>query len=450
MLLRVLDQPVRVLLLEGKPYWDTKFLVRTLSADPSIRLTSVVQLAEGRLLERNIPPPPVADAAKSPPAAPGDREQWTIETDAGALLANAKRLAPYQVVIVGRNAEAFFTDAALATLRKWLAEGEGSLVCFRGSPAAQISQRLGELMPLRWSPASESRFHVRLTGVGQSLRWLAAGNEGADLLGELPSLATAARPEAAKALAVVLATGMGGPEEAQPVIVYQPVGNGRVVVVEGAGMWRWAFLSPQQQQADKIYGSLWKSLMRWLVANSGLLPSQRLALRPDKLTFDTEENVALSLLTRDWSGQPPRAELAGATLERPRQFACVPRGDNPGQFHLGLGRLPEGRYSAAYFGRRPEGPGGHDHLRRARKPVRAARRAGAAEGNENDGRGKRRRRPGSGRARSAAPAASTPTCAAHIPNARRRRWLGTAGGCCWGLLPFGARAWGLRRRSGLV
>ena len=30
LLLRVVDQPIRVLLLEGKPYWDTKFLVRTL------------------------------------------------------------------------------------------------------------------------------------------------------------------------------------------------------------------------------------------------------------------------------------------------------------------------------------------------------------------------------------------------------------------------------------
>ena len=55
LLLRVVDQPVRVLLLEGKPYWDTKFLIRTLSADPSIELTSVVQLAEGRLLQRKIP-----------------------------------------------------------------------------------------------------------------------------------------------------------------------------------------------------------------------------------------------------------------------------------------------------------------------------------------------------------------------------------------------------------
>src|SRR5262249_47563205 len=37
-LVRVVDKPVRVLLLEGKPYWDAKFLMRTLLLDPSIEL----------------------------------------------------------------------------------------------------------------------------------------------------------------------------------------------------------------------------------------------------------------------------------------------------------------------------------------------------------------------------------------------------------------------------
>ena len=83
----------------------------------------------------------------------------------------------------------FLTDDALAKLRKWLTDGEGSLVCFRGPPASQISQRLGELMPVRWTPAPESRFRVQLTGIGQALRWLPVAGEGTDQLTELPSLA---------------------------------------------------------------------------------------------------------------------------------------------------------------------------------------------------------------------------------------------------------------------
>ncbi len=369
MLLRVVDQPVRVLLLEGKPYWDTKFLVRTLSADPSVELTSVVQLAEGRLLERQIPrqagageksaaASPAAkgkkDKGSGPLAKPGsaptvDREQWTIETDAGKFLSDATALASYQIVILGRNAEIFLTDEALANLRKWLAEGEGSLVCFRGPPASQISQRLGELMPMRWAPTPESRFHMQLTGAGQALRWLpAAGNEK-NQLADLPSLATSTRPEAAKALAVVLATGAAGSAgQADPVMAYQPVGNGRVVVVEGAGMWRWAFLPPEHQRQEEIYGSLWRSLVRWLVANVGLLPSQKLSLRADTLSFNTDENATATLLVRDWSGEAPEVELTGGPPGPPRTFRCVPRGNYPGQFCVGLGRLPEGATCSAW------------------------------------------------------------------------------------------------------
>jgi hypothetical protein len=153
-------------------------------------------------------------------------------------------------------------------------------------------------------------------------------------------------------------------------MAYQPVGNGRVVVVEGAGMWRWAFLAPEHQQQEEIYGSLWRSLVRWLVANVGLLPSQRLALRADKLTFGSDENVTATLLVRDWSGKPPQVELSGKSLEKmgtgsepnrvnptekssdeapvpifSKSFPCAPHGDYPGQFLVGLGRLPEGQYS---------------------------------------------------------------------------------------------------------
>jgi hypothetical protein len=392
LLLRVVDQPVRVLLLEGKPYWDTKFLVRTLSRDQSIELVTVVQLAEGRLLQRKIPrllapkadddPTKNPDAEKSPAMDPLGRElnsrpdnqirggsttapptldanaakaespdQWTIETDASKFLSDAQSLASYQIVILGRSAEIFLTDDALVKLKKWLSEGEGSLVCFRGSPSSQIGQRLGDLMPLRWTPTAETRFHVQLTGAGQALRWLPAGADGVDPLADLPSLATVARPESAKALAVVLATGASGAGgEAAPVISYQPVGNGRVVAIEGAGMWRWAFLPPEKQQTAEIYASLWRSLVRWLAANMGLLPSQRLALRTDKVAFSSDENVSANLLVRQWTGDAPQVELSGAALDRPKLTVCVPRGNYPGQYYVSWGRLPEGHYSARVAG----------------------------------------------------------------------------------------------------
>jgi hypothetical protein len=348
LLLRVVEEPVRVLLLEGKPYWDTKYLVRTLSADPSIELTSVVQVAEGRLHRRTI-----TSGTESKQNDPAKTDNWTIETEAGQFLAGEGQIDQYQIIILGRDAEIFLSTAsdslALARLKKWLTEGNGSLVCFRGSPTSQVNERLGQLLPVRWEPSQESRFRLQMTPAGQALRWLPGNSESDDPLFGMPSLATGTAPGTLKPLAVVLAVaGEGG--QAAPVITYQPVGNGRVVVVEGAGMWRWAFLPPTFQDRDEIYAALWRSLVRWLVSNVGLLPTQDLALRTDTTTFSTDEAaMAMLLLREDRIGGLPEVELSGEMLEKPRLISPVPAG-GAGQYRLIFGRLPEGHYRVRVVG----------------------------------------------------------------------------------------------------
>ena len=70
LLVRVIDSPIGVLLLEGKPYWDSKFLARNLSADPSIELESLVMLREDRFMHRT----QVFDQPGSAPKKPADAE----------------------------------------------------------------------------------------------------------------------------------------------------------------------------------------------------------------------------------------------------------------------------------------------------------------------------------------------------------------------------------------
>ena len=349
LLLRVVEEPVRVLLLEGKPYWDTKYLVRTLSADPSIELTSVVQIAEGRLHRRTI----TSMVSDDPDEESQRTDTWAIETRADQFLTDEGQLDQYQIIILGRDAEIFLSSAsdsiALTRLRRWLTESNGSLVCFRGSPTAQINERLGQLLPVRWEPAQESRFRLQMTPAGQALRWLSGSGDTDDTLTGMPSLATVTTPGMLKPLAVVLATASEGGQSA-PVITYQPVGNGRVVVVEGAGMWRWAFLPPTFQDRDEVYAALWRSLVRWLVSNVGLLPTQDLALRTDTTTFSTDETaMAMMLVRAERVGEPPMVELSGAALERPRLVSPVPAG-GPGQYRLVFGRLPEGQYRSRVVG----------------------------------------------------------------------------------------------------
>jgi hypothetical protein len=377
-LLQVIDNPVRVLLLEGKPYWDAKFLVRTLAADPSVELDAITRVADSRFVKRSLRLPRAARAlegaaadeksdpgsgTETSPAAPTQRiDVTTVLHDMNSLTEDADGLAAYQLLVLGRDAEVFLTEQMLERLRTWIARDGGSLVCFRGAPVATATQALARLLPVRWTPARETRFRVQLTDRGEELSWLGASAGDHESLGKLPSLATVATPGQPKALAVVLAR--AEQEQVPAVVTYQPYGTGRVVTVEGSGMWRWAFLAPQYQQHDQVYGTLWQSLLRWLVSRVGLVPGQDLALRTDKVTYTSGESVSALLLIRPEAERKgvPAVELVRDQGEPAGTIVPVPFGDEPGVYRVPFGPLPEGRYSAS-VARSDHGPQSAEHDR---------------------------------------------------------------------------------------
>lgn len=363
-LLRVVDEPIRVLVLEGKPYWDSKFFMRTLSSDPAIALDSVVKLTDARFMRRTLssgnkndietpsdPERPTGSAVGDATSADNRIETWKIVPDASEVLSDTEALKAYQVVVLGRDAEAFLTESALQSLQNWISRDGGSLVCYRGAPANQVNQRLARMLPVRWAPARESRFRVKLTDQGRDMNWLGVASYSAGMLTQMPALASSARIDQAKPLAVILATSTAGAEAESPAVVYQPYGSGRVVVIEGAGMWRWAFLPPQFKDHEQVYATLWPSLLRWLTSGANLMPGQQMMLRADKVRFATSEAATATLLARKEVGQAdlPNIELTGDDGAS-KSFAPAAMGNEPGLFRVTFGKLPAGRYQVKIAG----------------------------------------------------------------------------------------------------
>lgn len=413
LLVRVVDEPVRVLLLEGKPFWDTKFLIRTLASDMSIDLTSLVRLRDDRFMLRHITRTPAEEKGPDEKMAEGTTEDnqasqleaerkddWKIFPSAEAFFAESGGLDGYLVVVLGRDADVFLTEDRVTELKCWVGQHEGALVCFRGPPASRIGERLAEMLPVRWTPGRESEYQVTLSEAGTSASWLTAigvssvektdVSEGAkegdssDPFADLPPLCSSILPERPGPLAVVLAQRSGSPASSDsnegivPVISWQPFGIGRVVVVEGAGMWRWAFLPENQQREDDVHALLWRSLLRRLVSNVTLLPNQKAAISTDRLTFRPGEPIAATLLARagEVSGgedEDKMAEdtdratsttsttsknassltvvLSGDALRDSdlKTFQPVPQGETPGRFRVLLGRLAPGRFELTVF-----------------------------------------------------------------------------------------------------
>ena len=360
---QVIDEPIRVLLLEGKPYWDTKFLARNLAADPAIELTSLVHIREDRLMRRTDPAAMTIDAE--------DRDQkekredkrggtWETISSRASDWENAEQLADYRIVVLGRSTEAFLDDNAIDRLREWISLQGGALVCSRGAPASEIEQRLGSLLPVRWQQQTEFRTRAQLTSIGQSASLLPQElGIGGDPISALPSLALGAKPRVAIGLPQVLvqsATGKDG--QAVPIVSHQPYGSGQAVVVEGAGMWRWAFLPPEKATAQRVYASLWQGLMQWLISQQDLLPGQEIAIRSDRLAYVTGDSVTVSVLVREsFADDLPDCLVEGGSLELPRRATPVLVGDQDGIYRANFGALPPGHYKASLVGRDSDTPG---------------------------------------------------------------------------------------------
>jgi hypothetical protein len=104
-LVQRLDQPIGVLLLEGKPYWDSKFLARNLGSDPVVELTSIVRLSEGRFLARRHPRPQSSDASADMRATSTDSAdapmEWEVQRELASPLDSMETLSKYRLVKIG-------------------------------------------------------------------------------------------------------------------------------------------------------------------------------------------------------------------------------------------------------------------------------------------------------------------------------------------------------------
>ncbi len=360
-LVQRLNEPIGVLVLEGKPYWDSKFLARNLASDPVVQLTTLVKLGPGRFLQRKM----AREASSAEDATSGEpkfvettQSDWTIEKDLKSPLESTELLERFRLVILGRDASEFLTDVAIDNLRSWMSKSGGCLLCSRGAPSDQIGAKFADILPVRWTPASESRVRAEVTQHGLDTSVFdPLMIDGFDPVGTLPTLAVGAVPKQRQGLPQVLMqstvnNAADSSNNTIPIVTYQPFGGGQSIVVEGAGMWRWAFLPPQHASKDKIYPTLWQSLVQWIISQQDMMPGQEVAIRPDRATFLSGDRASCSVTLRNpakWNADGNESSLSilmqSPDSELPKRFSITPSGIDSSLFRGELGALEVGYYA---------------------------------------------------------------------------------------------------------
>ena len=319
----VQQRRLKVLVLEGQPFWDTKFLAQSLRKDERVELTQMTKIGTNNL------------------------ETLTSRTSGQSiqLPASPEHWAEYDIVIVGRNLQDLLGEEGPVQLRDFVVEQGGHVVFARGrcyDPNKQMGRNwrtpMAAIEPVVWDDAASVHQSGPLNVLAGALQgtWLAPTKTGTDTsfaFEALPGLQAQYRTLRTKPASRVLVSMQAhARNERQPVVVTMPAGRGQVVALAGGGSWRWSLRPPDSDTPIGFYDTFWSNLVRWLVMGGDFQPGQRVSLqisrqslrRTDPLVVEVNFRDAVTALQRwrvlwtDPAGKQTEVEMSQSIGRAPR------------------------------------------------------------------------------------------------------------------------------------
>jgi len=330
------DDDMRVLFLEGVPFWDSKFAVQLLRNQAHMKVDSIYRLAADRYFRI------------------GSDTEDTSESDRPIFPENIEELSRYDIIVIGRGAEYFLDEERIGLIRVYLREQGGCLLFARGKSYNGSFPALEPLEPVVWGDRLKQSIVLEPASAGAD-----AGLFG-DLLpapGDavwegLPRLREMRACRDIKSFSRILATGIADGESRKaspsPLIVSRRFGKGMVVLINAEGLWHWDFF-PVDEKSGEIYKDLWVQLIHWMATYSEYLPGQEFALHMSDSSILPGSSVRLRIGYRgreEFEGNPVvlvRREdellqsiaAAKSSSERNRWDAVL-RLEQPGGYRIGI------------------------------------------------------------------------------------------------------------------
>jgi hypothetical protein len=335
---RVVDEEARVLVVEGRPHWDSKFLLRALRSDTNVEVTSIFHVNPEKTFA--IRERAAGDGAAEKTELPGLQMPRTRE-----------ELLKYDCIFLGRDIDDAFTSRELKLLQEFVADDGGSIVFFRGKAYEGSGSELARIEPVEWGEGGLANAYFELTAEGRSNPIFDYGSRGKaaeTIIRELPAMTSIARVTDEKSLAVVLARAADN-RRGEPIatVVYQRYGKGKVMSIGSSGLWQWGFLPERLDQYDDVYARFWSQMIRWLISGSDFLPGRDVSFQVDKSAYRPAEVVRMTISAKliERSRYQPRIELVqpdGRTV----QLTPEPQSDNTAMYAATYTPEMEGEYQA--------------------------------------------------------------------------------------------------------
>lgn len=250
---RVIDQKIRVLYVEGTARYEFKLLRQTIAEDPVIEYTSLLRVTSGYYAQG-------APFVKNPSAGFPRSEDELLAYDV-VILGSLSRTA---LAIEGEQG-----DSRLSNLANFVVSRGGGLILLGGpesyGPGGFVGSPIEPLLPVRLSVSHkqyDERFPLRVTPVGllhPIMRIASTPKAVAHAWESVPQLDGCNALGSAKPTAVVLATTPG--EGKRILMAVQQAGAGKVLAIATDSTWRWQM---SRVTDENYYRRFWANAIRYL------------------------------------------------------------------------------------------------------------------------------------------------------------------------------------------
>ncbi|MCC6510206.1 MAG: hypothetical protein IT423_13960, partial [Pirellulaceae bacterium] len=286
----VVTKRSRLLLVDGRSRWETRYLHNMFERDPAWQVDLVLP-----------------DQRETPPRLPRgtDTNQWP---------STKERLLEYDLVILGELPPNTMPKESVEWLKSFVESSGGGLIIIdgaRGMLRDASYKPIQSMLPIEWVEDKRVKPDPVLVRLTSTARQLAAfqltPNDPAKNEAAWNALPPLHMTSAVKALpgSEVLATYAQESEEI-PLMVTRQFGAGRVFYSGTDETWRWRF-----KVADTYHQRFWNQIGRWVMRLPMSVQGQFVAIDSGKLVYQPGETITLRSRLRNAQGDP----AIGLTVE---------------------------------------------------------------------------------------------------------------------------------------
>lgn len=320
-----ITQKPKLLLLEGRPRWEYRYLHNLFERDDRWAINDLLVGAGG--VDRQW------GRGKRPGQFPPDRES----------------LFDYQLICIGDLPANMLRPEEMEWMREFVERRGGGLIFIDGRQtklASYLNTPLGALLPVTWreAPLNGTAIKLKLTASSSALAPLSLVSderENAELWTRLPAPRWVASAQALPGTETLLEAAAGANKAAA--LVFRRYGAGRVLYTAFDESWRWRY-----EVGDLYHQKYWNQVSKWIMEPAYPVEDKYVSLDSGPATYAPGDTADIRVRLRDAQGRLLLKAKAEAVLSRDGQrvatVALSPDENIGGVFRGRTARLEPGSY----------------------------------------------------------------------------------------------------------